>query len=165
MFKSFIALCAALCISGVANAETLTTLARPVTAHSPFYVSCIAKTFNADDSSNGTCQSVSWGGCSGRGCQPTYTYIVYVTTWDDSGNVLANTFCGTFVSHVPALHTWTYQPGYSAANCYLPVAQGLTTVLRMGPNGYEQWYGYETTSTDGAYELLVSGQSGVLGRF
>lgn len=56
------------------------------------------------------------------------------------------------MSHVPALPVWTYLPGFSASNCYLPNDSGLTYVL-VG----NQWYGYVTTSTDGAYELLVNG--------
>jgi hypothetical protein len=148
-------LLACVLISGIAidtsYATTLTPLTMPTVVLRNALGTCIGTSFNSGDSINGTCQSVTWTG----GRSPTYTYTVYATEWDRSSNLLANAPCGTFVSHVPALHTWTYQPGYSAANCYLPNWSGLTYIL-VG----NQWYGYVTTSADGAFELLVNGIHG-----
>jgi hypothetical protein len=141
-----------LMLAGVASASTLTPLAiPPVVLHNAMQ-SCVANQFAADDSVSGACQSVTWR-CAGRSCQ--YTYTVYNTAWDVNGNVVSNVECATVLKPGSLPLRWTYQTGYSAANCKLPVYTGYSYVLING-----NWYQYVTTSTDGAYELVIWGQNG-----
>ena len=165
--KSLVA-CLCVLISGTSFANTITPLSVPLDVpkgNQPSGRVCVATTFNADDSSNGTCTSVTAGACSGRACQPTYTSKVYVAKWDTEGNVISDGFCGTLVSHVPALHVWTYAPGFDASTCYLP-AEGSPQISVYDPRfGFNLWFGYVTTSTDGTYELLTYGLSGFINQF
>ena len=117
---------------------------------------CVGHAF-AGDLVTGTCQSLVAVGSR----LPSYTATVYAAVWDLAGNVKGDTFCGTAVQpsrSYPA--KWTYQPGYDAESCYLPTPATYEPVLI----GYA-WYGYITTSPDGAYELLTLGHNGVVNQF
>lgn len=161
--KSFIALL--LLTGATAQANVIYPLVVPADVpkgNQPSGRTCVATSFNANDTSNGTCRSVTASVCSGRACQPTYTSTVFAVMWDTQGNPLSSVFCGTFVSHQTLVHQWTYQPGFTSATCYLPAA-GSTQILVYDPTlGFEHWYGYIATSADGEYELLTYGPVGYI---
>jgi hypothetical protein len=148
-----------------AQAVTLTPLAVPsaVPDAYPARVACIATSFNADDSVNGTCQSQTASASSGRGGHPTYTNLVYTATWGVNGNALTpGTYCGTFVVNVPSVHIWTYAAGFNATTCYVPTP-GSTQILLYDPSyGFDVWFFYITTSANGAYALIAEGVYGYI---
>lgn len=152
-------------LAGAANAVTLTPLATPsgVPSAYPAKVSCIGAAFNADDSVNGSCASTTASGSSGRGGHPTYTNLVYTTSWDQYGNALsAGTYCGKYVVNVPSTHIWTYAPGFDATTCQFPTP-GATQISLYDPDhGFNVWFFYTTTSADGAYALIELGVEGLI---
>lgn len=168
MRKMILAALAALCMVGVASANTVTPLQYPSDmpkGNQPSGAVCMAVAFNADDSSYGTCTSVSAGACSGRACQPTYTSIVFAAVWDKEGNLIGDGYCGTAVTHRPIPPKWSYAAGFDASTCYFP-KQGTPQVLVYDPKyGFEHWFGYVATSADGAYELLTYGTQGYINQF
>lgn len=147
-----------------AAAVTITPLATPsgVPNLYPAKVVCIGVSFNADDSSNGTCYSQTASG----GRKPTYTNLVYTANWDKYGNSLnTGTYCGKFVTNPPSLNVWTYAPGYNATSCYLPVPSQTQILLYDPTRGFDVQFGYESTSADGAYALLTLGLEGLIYAF
>ena len=140
--------------AGIASASTLTPLQFPPGIAANGMRSCVANTFAADDSVSGACQSVTWF-CGGRSCQ--YHYTVYNVGWDTIGNVVSDVECATALKPGSLPLRWTYLAGFDAANCKLPVYTGYPYILIDG-----NWYQYVTTSTDGAYELVIWGMSGQL---
>jgi hypothetical protein len=154
-----------LLFASVAQAATLTPLAVPSAVPSayPARVACIATSFNVNDSVNGTCQSQTASGSSGRGGHPTYTNLVYTASWGVNGNALtAGTYCGTFVVNVSSLHVWTYAAGFNAITCYLPTP-GSTQISLYDPSlGFDVWFFYTTTSSNGAYALISEGVYGYI---
>ena len=162
MIKSFIFL---MTIAAGAHAVTLTPLATPsgVPSAYPARANCIATTFNADDSSNGTCASTTASGSSGHGGHPTYTSLVHTANWDRYGNALsASTYCGTHVVNTHFIDQWTYATGFDATTCYQP-KPGLTQIDLYDPNrGFDVWVFYTTTSADGAYMLIEQGVYGYI---
>lgn len=151
-----------LLISGAAQAVTVTPLATPaVVPHVyPARVNCLGLSFNADDSVNGTCESQTASASSGRGGHPTYTNLLYATTWDANGNVLTSTYCAKWVVNVPSVNQITYAPGFSAANCSEPIAGSTQVSLYDPAYGFDVWFSYESTSANGAYELVSQGIAG-----
>lgn len=154
-----------LLFASVAQAATITPLAVPAAVPQayPARAACIATSFNVNDSVKGTCQSQTASASSGRGGHPTYTNLVYTASWDVNGNALTGgTYCGTFVVNVPSLHIWTYAAGFDATTCYLP-APGSTQILLYDPShGFDVWFFYITTSTNGAYALIAEGVYGYI---
>jgi hypothetical protein len=148
-----------------AGAETLTSLQKPAALTGYSTGHCVGLTFGVNDSVDGYCSYYTTTGGGGRGSNYTYTYTVFAATWDNAADLTSSAQCGTAVKAGVLPIKWTYQPGYDASNCQLPPTKAPTDVLRVGPNGYEQWYGYFTTSTDGAFELLLNGETGTLGAF
>lgn len=146
--------------ASLAQANTIYPLQKPAdlpAGNQPSGRYCVGHFF-VGDLVTGTCQSLTAVGSR----LPNYTAKVYAAVWDLQGNLKADVFCGTASgspwSRLPA--TWTYQPGYDAESCYLPTPPVYEPVLI----GYD-WYGYITTSPDGAYELLTSGHDGVVNQF
>lgn len=129
----------------------------------PARTACVATTFNADDSANGSCYSQTASASSGRGGHPTYTNLVYTASWDVDGNALvAGTYCGKYVVNYPFVQQWTYAPGFTATTCVLPTA-GKTQILLYDPSlGFEHWFEYIATSADGTYMLITEGLEGLL---
>jgi hypothetical protein len=154
-----------LLFASVAQAVTITPLAVPsaVPRAYPARAFCIATSFNANDSVNGTCSSQTASGSSGRGGHPTYTNLVYTTSWDVNGNALTGgTYCGKFVVNYPFVQVWTYAAGFGAATCYLP-SPGSTQILLYDPSyGFDVWFFNITTSTDEAYALIAEGVYGYI---
>lgn len=148
-----------------AMAATLAPLTIPsaVPKAYPARAFCVAASFNADDSVNGTCASQTASASSGRGGHPTYTNLLYTASWDVYGNALGSgTYCGKFVVNVPSVHIYTYAPGFTAATCYVPTS-GTTQVSLYDPAlGYNAWFEYVTMSPDGAYELITQGVYGYI---
>lgn len=139
-------------ISSAALASGLEPLALPTGLLPNGGRSCIADTVLGDDTVHGFCQSES----------PLphyvnrYIFTLFDTHWDKTGIVLSSTECSLNYSPQTQIPS-SYQPGYSAANCYAPSRyfQGLTQIL-IG----NQWYGYITTASDGSEELLTKGLYG-----
>jgi hypothetical protein len=158
---------ALLSLSAAANAVTLTQI--PIPPNVPGYPAhhyCIGQTFNADDSVNGGCYSRSFGASSGHaGHALPYTDYVFTNTWDVNGNVLTSTYCGTHVVSNPQYQpagVWTYATGFDATTCYLPKFGSTQISLYVPAAGFNEWFGYITTSADGAYMLLNNGFTGYI---
>lgn len=151
-------------VSIAAQAATIQPLATPpgVPSAYPAHAACVATTFNANDSVNGTCQSQTASGSSGRGGHPTYTNLVYTASWDVDGDALASTYCGKFVVNVPSLHVWTYAAGFGATTCYLPTPASTQILLLDPSRGFDVEFGYYSTSADGAYALITYGLAGFI---
>jgi hypothetical protein len=148
-----------------AQAATITPLATPAGVPSayPAKAVCIATTFNADDSSNGSCYSQTASGSSGRGGHPTYTNLVYNASWDQYGNALSGTvYCGKYVVNVPSVHVWTYAPGFDATTCVLPTPAVPQILLYDPTRGFDVEFGYYSTSADGAFALITLGLEGLI---
>jgi hypothetical protein len=156
---------AAMLSSMSAGAATLSPLAIPskVPSAYPAKANCIATTFIADDSVNGTCASTTASGSSGHGGHPTYTSLVYTVSWDVYGNALrAGSYCGKYVSNTHFISVWTYAAGFDATTCYLP-APGSTQIDLYDPShGFDVWFYYLSTSADGAYALIAQGVYGFI---
>jgi hypothetical protein len=154
-----------LLFASVAQAVTITPLAVPsaIPQAYPARAACIATSFNVNDSVNGTCESATASASSGRGGHPTYTYLVYTASWGVNGNALTSgTYCGKFVVNYPFVQVWTYAAGFNATTCYLP-APGSTQISLYDPSyGFDVWFSYITTSTDGAYALIAEGVYGYI---
>jgi hypothetical protein len=148
--------------AGFASAETLTSLQKPTALTGYSTGHCVGLSFGAEDSVGGYCAFYT-SHCGGRSCQ--YTYTVFAAAWDSNALLTSSAQCASAIKPGVAPLAWAYLPGYSAMNCQLPPTSAPNYVLRLGPNGYQQWYGYFTTSTDGAYELLLNGETGTLGAF
>lgn len=148
-----------------ASAVSLTPLATPSAVPSayPARTACIATAFNADDSSNGTCEATYASASSGRGGHPTYTNYVYTASWDVNGSVLNNgTYCGKLVVNAPYFRTWTYATGFNATTCYVP-NPGTNQVSLYDPSlGFDAWFFYLSTSADGTHELIAQGVYGFI---
>ena len=150
-----------LLLASAAQAENLTMLQRPANYLGNGTAHCAGLGFDSSDNISGYCSSYT-DVCESRVCK--YTYSVLAARWDEHGVLLASVPCGTAVKAGAQPTAWTYSAGYAADNCQIPPTSEPTNVLRVGPNGY-QWYGYVTTSVDGAFELLLSGQQGSVGAF
>lgn len=159
------ALFLSLALIGSVHAATLTSLAVPsaVPKAYPAKASCVAVTFNADDSVNGTCASTTASASSGRGGHPTYTSLVYTASWNVDGSAIyEGIYCGKYVSNTHFISIWTYAPGFDATTCYLP-APSTTHISLYDPTvGFDVWFSYTTTSADGAYALIESGVYGFI---
>ena len=132
---------------------TVTPIQSPTQLPKSQQHACVAVAFNSGDTVHGFCYTVSWGGCSGRGCQPTYVYQFYDTNWNEDTSVASSVHCGQWVSHEPGLSAWTYDPGYSAANCYKAPFPGSGPQEIVIVGAYEQYANLESVSTDGVYGL------------
>jgi hypothetical protein len=152
-------------ISGFAHAVTVSPLATPaaVPRGYPSRTFCVATSFNANDTLNGTCASQTGSASSGRGGHPTYTNRVYTASWDVNGNALTpGIYCGTFVVNYPFVQQWTYATGFNANTCPLPTP-GATQISLYDPAyGFDVWFEYVTTSADGAYALITQGVYGYI---
>ncbi len=146
------ALATALLAASPAIAGTFAVAQKPadIPQTSPATESCVALSFNPDDTTRGFCSTYTSSPCSGRACQPLRHFKYWAVTWDTAGNVLHDTLCGTHDVHVPAVYPWVYQPGFDATTCYAPVTSGDPVIL-IG----DYWYTLISTSADGAYEALV----------
>lgn len=141
-------------VSGAVYAQTtVNTLQVPPSLPAAQQRACVAVGFNADDTIQGFCTTISWGGCSGRGCQPTYHYRVYAAQWAPDTSAIASTFCATRDYHRPGLDAWTYQAGYDASNCYLAPFPGTGPVQIVTIGGIGQYAHYVSASVDGVYGL------------
>lgn len=159
--------CCALLLSTVVNANSIYSLQVPLDlpkGNQPAGRYCVGHSFNASDTVTGTCQSLVVGSC-GR-CAPPYTATVYAANWDSFGNLTSDTFCGTATVTRSGPPVWTYQPGYNSSNCFLPTPPVYQPILLYDPRcNCEHWFGYITTSSNGAYELLTDGHAGVINQF
>ena len=145
--------------ASLAQANTIYPLQTPTDlpqGNQPAGRYCVGHVFNAGDTVSGTCQSLVAFGSR----LPTYRATVYAAVWNSTGVKLADVFCGTAVINRTGPPTWTYEPGHDASNCYLPTPTSYEPVLIDNV-----WYGYITTSPDGAYELLTLGHNGVVNQF
>jgi hypothetical protein len=136
---------------GSANAVEVQQLQKPVFSPAGQQKACVAVGFNAD-TIQGFCYTVNWGGCSGRGCQPTYTYQFYVTQWNTDTTVISAVHCGQLVSHIPYT-AWTYDAGYDASTCYKAPYPGTGPAQLVYMGAYQQWASYVSTSSDGIWGL------------
>jgi len=149
--------------ASAAHALTLTPVQTPTLPKSQAHA-CDALTFNADDTAQGFCRAVTWGGCSGRGCQPTYTYQFFDTRWNTDGSVVSSVPCGTWVTHLPALSQWTYQPKYDATTCHnFNLNAGEQEYIPV--DAYHYWFYYLTASVNGAYALYNGYGTGWIGTY
>jgi hypothetical protein len=144
---------------------TVTALQPPALSPAGQQHACVATNFNADDTVHGFCYSLNWGGCSGRGCQPTYTYQFYDTNWNTDTSVLSAVHCGQWVTHVPALSVWTYEAGYDASNCYKAPFPGTGPTQIVSINGVTQYAHYLSASADGLYGLWNAFGTSWIGEF
>lgn len=151
--------------ASLAQANTIYPLQTPTDlpqGNQPAGRYCVGTSFSTGDTVSGTCQSLVVGSC-GR-CAPPYTATVYAATWDPEGNLKSDSFCGTARITRSYPPVWTYQPGYTSGTCYLPPS-GFEQILVYDPSvGGEHWFGYVTSSPDGAYELLTE-RYGVVNQF
>ena len=143
--------------AGIASASTLTPLQIPAGVLHNAMESCVANTFAADDSVSGSCQSVTWF-CGGRSCQ--YHYTVYNVGWDTSGNVVSDVECATALKPGSLPLRWTYLRVSMQPTASCRFTAGYPYILIDG-----NWYQYVTTSTDGAYELVIWGMNGQIVAF
>jgi hypothetical protein len=125
---------------------------------------CVAVSFSADDTVHGFCYTLSWGGCSGRGCQPPSTYEFYDTKWNTDTTAASAVFCGKWVSHY-SLSQWTYAPGYDATTCYKAPFPGTGPTQIVLINGVTQYAHYVSASTDGVYGLWDAFGTSWIGEF
>jgi hypothetical protein len=147
---------------------TVNALQAPVLNPNGQQHACVAVGFNADDTVHGFCYTVTSGACSGRGCQPTYTFQFYDTNWSTDTTVISVVHCGQLVSHVPALTVWTYDPGYDATTCYRAPYPGTGPAQQVFTpyfGGSLQWEHYVSASIDGVWGLWNAFSTSWIGEF
>lgn len=151
--KSLIALGLLLAGCTTAVAGTLNPLVTPDNAVAypgfPSAHGCGGDTWNADETAHGFCYRSKSQACSGRGCQPVVNTEYYDVNWNTDGSVLSSALCGTRRHHNPQVDTFTYQAGYSAANCHNPALTASNTTTIDNVNYYD--FG---ASPSGQFELL-----------
>ena len=144
----------------VAQAGTFTQLTVPQDVLRNGFTSCVGNAVSTDgsDTISGYCQSVT----NRPQYRSSFIYTFSADTWDDNGNLISETYCGQLLTAGIFHLTYTYQPGFSAANCIPPLS--YDSVLNQILIG-NYWYAYVTTAADGSFELLMNGHYGTIYRF
>lgn len=152
----------ALLVAGFTHAETVTPLQIPPPAYNGApHFSCEGTSFDASDNLDGYCATSVGHSSGGRGGSISYTWTVYAASWSVDGDITGLLYCGTWKTPVNMFsQPPVYAPGYSAANCRLPVGNVGPFVL-IG----SLWYTITGYSSDGACEAAASNGGPVVVKF